>query len=58
MENLYREKGGADDSFNCVNVRLNRTDIDRLEADIKEQRLPHTMGFFFGETDGSQFTDG
>jgi hypothetical protein len=57
MENLYREKGGATDSFNCVNVRLDRTDIDRLEADVKEQRLPHTSGFFFGASDGGEIDD-
>jgi hypothetical protein len=51
MEKLYRDKGGSEESFNCVNVRLNRQDLDRLEADIKAKRLPHTIGFFFGESD-------
>lgn len=56
MEALYREKGGADGSFNCVTLRLGREDLDRLEADIKAKRLPHTSGFFFGESDGSEET--
>ena len=54
MENLYREKGGAAASFNCVRMVLAAPDLDRLEADIKESRLPDTQGFFFGELDGSE----
>lgn len=54
MEALYREKGGAEDIFNCVNVRLCRDDLDRLEADVNAKRLPHTSGFFFGASDGSE----
>jgi len=48
MENLYREKGGAAESFNCVNVRLEEEDLDRLKDDIVNRRLPNTTGFFFG----------
>jgi len=54
MEALYREKGGEEESFNCVNVQLAESDIDRLEAALRGNRLPHTEGFFFGETDGSE----
>jgi hypothetical protein len=54
MENLYREKGGAAESFKCLRVVLAPPDLDRLEADIKERRLPDTQGFFFGESDGSE----
>jgi hypothetical protein len=57
MEKLYREKGGAAQSFNCVRMVLAATDLDRLEADIKESRLPDTEGFFFGDSDGSETTD-
>ncbi|MBN8948942.1 MAG: phosphoglycerate kinase [Rhizobiales bacterium] len=57
MERLYREKGGCDDSFNCVNVRLTREDLDRLEADIRARQLPATDGPFFGESDGSETDD-
>jgi hypothetical protein len=57
MEQLYREKGGAAASFNCVRMVLTAPDLDRLEADIKESRLPDTQGFFFGESDGSETTD-
>ena len=31
MENLYREKGGTEESFNCVKVRLTKEDLERLE---------------------------
>jgi hypothetical protein len=54
MENLYREKGGTAESFNCVRMVLAAPDLDRLEADIKERRLPETQGFFFGDSDGSE----
>jgi len=48
MELLYREKGGAAESFNCVTVRLTYADLTRLEIAIKENLLPQTTGFFFG----------
>ena len=54
MEKLYRKKGGAAESFNCVRMVLVTPDLDRLEADIKESRLPDTEGFFFGDSDGSE----
>lgn len=57
MEALYREKGGVDESFNCVNLQLTEDDLDRLEADIKAKLLPPTSGFFFGESDGSEIED-
>jgi hypothetical protein len=51
MENLYYEKGGTSDSFNCVPLVLTSSDLDRLEKDLKENLLPQTEGFFFGESD-------
>ena len=50
MENLYYQKGGDSDSFNCTPVELTSEDLDRLEKDILENRLPHTDGFFFGQS--------
>jgi hypothetical protein len=55
MERLYREKGGTDATFNCVNLLLTRKDLDRLEADIRGGALPSTSGFFFGASDGTEF---
>ena len=48
MERLYRAKGGDKESFNCVPVRLSMDDLNLLESDILNNRLPETQGFFFG----------
>lgn len=48
MEQLYRNKGGTDPSFNCVVVRLMPEDIDILESMASLKALPPTQGFFFG----------
>ena len=50
MEKLYREKGGEAKDFNWVTVRLNLEDIDRLEKAVIAGELPHTTGFFFGQS--------
>jgi hypothetical protein len=50
MENLYREKGGREKSFNGDPVVLTLADLDRLEEDILRKNLPKTRGFFFGES--------
>ena len=57
MEQLYRKKGGTEDSFNCVNVQLIAGDLDDLESAINTKTLPNTSGFFFGATDGSEYQD-
>lgn len=48
MEKLYRSKGGDEESFNCIPVRLTLEDLESLEADLMESALPETTGFFFG----------
>ena len=48
MEDLYRLKGGAKDSFNCTTVRLDLKDLDRLEMDTGNNKLIPRNGFFFG----------
>lgn len=48
MENLYRQKGGEKESFNCVPVRLTEEDLFELEQDVRRKDLPETTGFFFG----------
>jgi len=53
MEKLYYEKEGKEDSFNCAPVELTSEDLDLLEKDILEDRLPHTDGFFFGSSDSA-----
>lgn len=56
MEQLYRDKGGAQE-FNCVCLLLTPADLDQLEQDIQAKVLPHTVGFFFGQSDGSEDAD-
>jgi hypothetical protein len=50
MLELYRVKGGKDDSFNLAPLRLDGADIDALEIAINADKLPETTGFFFGVT--------
>ena len=57
MQQLYFKKGGAADSFNCVNLALSAHDLDKLESDIRNRCLPDTSGFFFGDSDGSETED-
>ncbi len=57
MEMLYREKGGVGSDFNCDTLLLTLEDLGRLEADVKNEALPHTDGFFFGITDGTEKED-
>ena len=49
MEQLYREKGGTEEQFNCVEVQLTLDDLDRLEEAVLSGRLPATTGFFYGQ---------
>ena len=49
MENLYRDKGGDADSFNCIPVELTLDDLDNLQQALLEDNLPRTSGFFFGD---------
>ena len=50
MCELWMERTGNDDAghFNCVDLVLREEDIDKLEEDIKNKKLPETEGFFFG----------
>ena len=49
MNDLYRARGGAAESFNCIKIRLYSEDLDQLEADVRSNKLPQTTGFFFGD---------
>jgi hypothetical protein len=57
MARLYEAKGGQDEDFNCVNLHLTAHDLGALEAAIKADGLPFTTGFFFGESEGSEYAD-
>ena len=54
MEQLYFAKGGCAKLFNCENLALNEFDLLGLEQAVRENALPHTTGFFFGKSDGSE----
>jgi hypothetical protein len=54
MEQLYFAKGGRAKLFNCANVAVNESDLLGLEQAVRENALPHTTGFFFGKSDGSE----
>jgi hypothetical protein len=57
MEKLYYAKGGKRDNFNCAPVELIREDLDELARAIIDGELPETRGFFFGESDGSEYNE-
>lgn len=48
MEQLYRDKGGTSEDFNCNTVRLTDVDLRRLEQDVINGELQPVEGFFFG----------
>lgn len=48
MENLYRAKGGTEQSFNCTPVRLTKEDLNALIEDAKGHKLQSARGFFWG----------
>ena len=53
MEKLWREKN-PDESvgieFNNIDVELTLEDLNKLENDILQEKLPETVGFFFGKS--------
>jgi hypothetical protein len=62
MESLWKRKMNdankelPDDSvFNGIELELTTEDIDQLESDVLEGRLPATSGFFFGEDSDSYY---
>lgn len=54
MERLWERKGypgvdtDEDPDFNNVELELTWDDLDQLEQDIHNKKLPDTSGFFFG----------
>jgi hypothetical protein len=59
MEQLWKQKmldAGEDvvsldwSSFNCQPVRVTFQDLANLEKAVGEKNLPHTTGFFFGQS--------
>ena len=56
MDRLYRERGGKGD-FNGDELELTAEDLDQLEYDVLNNRLPPTSGFFFGEGADDYYRD-
>lgn len=55
MQDLYYDRGGEDE-FNCKNLLLSKEDVvDLIERHKEhldgEDEIPHTPGFFWGQTD-------
>jgi hypothetical protein len=48
MEDLYRDRGGDAESFNCIPLKLTEFDLMCLLSDVKENNLKPREGFFFG----------
>jgi len=65
MEQLWHEKmkdseyqGDSNSiNFNGVELELTREDIDRLEDDVLNSRLPATQGFFFGSNSDDHYRE-
>jgi hypothetical protein len=52
MTRLAVKKGVVKDAFqfNCVDLVLAPEDIDALESDLSDDKLPHGAGFFWGKS--------
>ena len=68
MESLWKRKlheanknepddEGWGSSFNGVEVELTWEDLDQLESDVKNGRLPATTGFFFGNNSDDYYKE-
>lgn len=47
-------KAFANDMDNCQCIYLTEENLEEIIRSIKEKELPHTEGFFFGQSDGSE----
>jgi len=52
MQNLAVQKGVVNtiDDFNMVDLPLTKEDIESVIRTIVDEQLPHTVGFFYGES--------
>lgn len=64
MEDLYREKGGEEEEFNCVPLYLTKEDIERIIRDHKRHldeendfTIGESRGFFWGATNQEDWED-
>lgn len=57
MEKLAEKKGLKYNSFNGIELELTWEDLDKLEEDVRNSRLPGTTGFFFGNPADDYYMD-
>ena len=63
MEELWKykmaEQGASfkDHSFNGIELELTWQDLNELEQDIQQGRLPETSGFFFGNNSSDYYRE-
>ena len=51
------DRQGNEGQFNGVEIELGLEELNLLEEDIKEGRLPQPSGFFFGENANEQYKE-
>jgi len=44
----------ADGVDECQQISLSQDDLETIYNAVQDNKLPHTTGFFFGESDGSK----
>lgn len=47
MTDLYLEKGGENEAFNCRNLRITLEDLEQLEHEVINKNLNEDAGGFF-----------
>jgi hypothetical protein len=60
MEQVWYSRNtdsAADPMFNGVELELTWEDLDQLEEDIQNDRLPSTSGFFFGDNSDDYYRE-
>jgi len=52
---IVRTFAGGDDS--CQQIRLSANDLRKIIAAVEARELPETTGFFFGQSDGTEWRE-
>ena len=62
MSNMYYDRGGQEDSFNCIPLLLSKEDIEKIIIDHKAHldknnifKVEEARGFFWGQSDISNW---
>ena len=56
MQRLWESKGNSGE-FNGDELELTWEDLDQLEQDIRNKKLPDTSGFFFGRNADDEYRE-